>query len=141
MAGLVPEVETKATGEISSGEIQTPVEATAIHAAAVGAISHSLNQAGHPKTPEEVSATGGPGTVLAQIAAENVGAQVVDSGADHLKKGIENFGGDIGGSKRMYQVSGRPGHGIAMRRMSERVLGKGIPARIRHLLFRQKKTR
>lgn len=136
--GVTTERSTTSVQE-EEGKIVAPTSVADIHHQAVDGITDSLAQAGHLQTPIQVSADGEAETVLAKIEAHAPGAQIVGASVDHLTKGLENLGGDFGGSKREYKAEGGSGVRIAMARMARRVLDSGVAQKIRHIKFWKEK--
>ena len=115
--------------------IQSPTTPSEIHHDVVTKISGHLQEAGHPQTPDQVSAKGQAHTVLAEIGKTNPGAEVIEDLSHRVVRFADNLGRDLGGSTNIYIADDhKKGNEIAMRRMGRIVQFAKEPRKILNIL-------
>lgn len=115
--------------------VQSPTTPSEIHHDAVVKIAGELNQAGHPQTPDQVSAKGGVHTVMAEIEKTNPGVEVLDDLSHRVVRFADNLGRDIQGSTNVYIADDhKKGHEISMGRIGKIVRFAKEPRKILNIL-------
>lgn len=120
--------------------VDVPASPVQVHERAVQKISDNLTRAGHPQSPQQVSAQGGAEAVLSKIEQSGIGAEIVGDLGDALDKMRGNVTNIITGSENTHTTK-RPKMGLAttLGRVTKIANARG-PQNMSNLLFRDRKA-
>lgn len=110
------------------------------HTKIVTKVSSHLAQAGHPQTPDQVSAHGVADAHLSKMARDHPAIEVLTDATHRLKRFGGNMVGDLSGSNHIYTVERQTGHETALSRVHKMADLAGTAKRIINYLPWRKKA-